>query len=64
MAVVISLKLAYTPVDDTVTAPLCSTSTSINQTPAEKGSEWHGEVRLGGALGAGAAGAGGCAWPR
>ena len=28
MAVVISLKLVYTPVDDTVTAPLCSTSTS------------------------------------
>ena len=26
--------------------------------------EWHGEVRLGGALGPGAAGAGGCAWPR
>ena len=28
MAVVISLKMVYTPVDDTVTAPLCSTSTS------------------------------------
>ena len=28
MAVVISLKLVYTPVDDTVTAPLYSTSTS------------------------------------
>ena len=28
------------------------------------GNPWHREVRLGGALGAGAAGAGGCAWPR
>jgi hypothetical protein len=28
VAVVIPLKLVYTPVDDTVTAPLCSTSTS------------------------------------
>ena len=31
---------------------------------AGRTNEWHGEVRLGGALGAGAAGAGGCAWPR
>ena len=28
VAVVIPLKLVYTPVDDTVTAPLCTTSTS------------------------------------
>jgi hypothetical protein len=33
VAVVISLKLVYTPVDDTVTAPLSSTST-ITSTPA------------------------------
>jgi hypothetical protein len=45
VAVVISLKLAYTPVDDTVTAPLCSTSTSINQTPAAGGGPCHGPQR-------------------
>jgi len=35
VAVVIPLKLVYAPVDDNVTAPLCSTSTSTSRTTGQ-----------------------------
>ncbi len=59
VAVVISLNHFLGPADDTVTATLCITSTSTSVEGMQRGGE-----RLGGPLGASAAGAGGCAWPR